>query len=132
MWVLLTAAWPWIRPRAQRMKAGEGPQPISDRYRSRYRSAMRSTEKRSDTAARQAARSISPRSRSRRRRGWPDSRVAARSLKVAYAVAVRVLKGARVDLIDHARLPPERGHANRALGMWVMRQARSASPLATM
>src|SRR3977135_2939031 len=53
-------------------------------------------------------------------------------LKVAHAVAVRVLKGARVDLIDHARLPPERGHANRALGTWVMRQAISASPLATM
>ena len=53
-------------------------------------------------------------------------------LEVADAVAVRVLKGARVDLVDHARLPPERGHANSALGMWVMRQARSASPLATM
>ena len=53
-------------------------------------------------------------------------------LEVADAVAVRVLKGARVDLVDHARLPPERGHANRAFGMWVMRQARSASPLATM
>ena len=33
-------------------------------------------------------------------------------LQVADAVAVRVLKGARVDLIDHARLPPERGHGN--------------------
>ena len=54
------------------------------------------------------------------------------SLEVAHAVAVGILKGARVDLVDHARLPPERGHANKALGMWVMRQARSTSPLATM
>jgi len=44
-------------------------------------------------------------------------------LEVAYAVAVRVLKGAWVDLVDHGPLPPEHGHANRALGMWVMRQA---------
>src|SRR5882762_9511612 len=42
-------------------------------------------------------------------------------LKVAYAVAVRGLKGARLVLIDHARLAPERGHANSAMGMWVMR-----------
>ena len=51
---------------------------------------------------------------------------------VADAVAVRILKGARIDLVDHAGLPPQRGHANMALGIWVMRQARSASPLATM
>jgi hypothetical protein len=42
-------------------------------------------------------------------------------LEVAYAVTVRVLKGARIDLVDHARLPPERAHANWALFMWVMR-----------
>ena len=39
--------------------------------------------------------------------------------EVAYTVVVSVLKGARVDLIDHACLPPERGHANRALGVCV-------------
>ena len=38
------------------------------------------------------------------------------ALEVADAVAVRVLKGARVDLVDHARLPPgnfERGRQLR-------------------
>src|ERR1700704_515983 len=34
--------------------------------------------------------------------------------EVAYTVVVSVLKRARVDLIDHACLPPGRGHANRA------------------
>jgi hypothetical protein len=36
--------------------------------------------------------------------------------EVAYAVVIAVLKGPRVDLIDHTGLPPERRHANQALG----------------
>lgn len=31
-------------------------------------------------------------------------------LEVTYAVAIRILKRARVDLVDYARLPPERRH----------------------
>src|SRR6476620_10638343 len=38
--------------------------------------------------------------------------------EVAYTVVISVLKGARIDLIDHACLPPERGHANRAFGVY--------------
>ena len=48
------------------------------------------------------------------------------TLQVANPVAVRVLKGARVDLVDHALLPPRVAHANIAAGMWMMRHARSA------
>ena len=52
--------------------------------------------------------------------------------KVADAVAVAVRERARVDLVDHARLPPLIcRHANRLLARRVIRQARSASPLAT-
>ena len=36
-------------------------------------------------------------------------------LEVADAVAVGVLKGARVDLVDHARLPPENSERGRQL-----------------
>ena len=32
------------------------------------------------------------------------------ALEIADAVAVRVLERARVDLVDHACLPPQRGH----------------------
>ncbi len=52
--------------------------------------------------------------------------------KVADAIAVRVLKRAGIDLVDDALLPPRSGHAKRALAMWVIRHARSASPEATM
>jgi hypothetical protein len=38
------------------------------------------------------------------------------SSEVAYAVVVGVLKGPRVDLIDHACLPPGLGHASSTVG----------------
>ena len=49
------------------------------------------------------------------------------TLQVANPVAVRILKGARVNLVNHALPPPRCAHANIALGIWVMRHARSAS-----
>ena len=51
--------------------------------------------------------------------------------EVADAVVVGVLKGPRVDLIDHTRLPPERGHANSTLGTYAGSKARTSDDIAT-
>jgi hypothetical protein len=52
------------------------------------------------------------------------------ALEIAYPIVVCDLKGARTDLVD--RLPPERGHAKRILGLWMMRYARSNAALTTV
>ena len=55
------------------------------------------------------------------------------AVEIADTVTVHVLKGARINLVDYAALPPcGLAHAKRLLGKCVMRQARSASPLATI